>query len=93
MNHPHSSHYPSAMMRRTSRKLYMKMLQIHSHINDIRRKLEKAKPSRLFLHPEERPAAKANLHINFPIPGTEAQGHSLHIIPLDYSSKFTILLS
>lgn len=43
MNHPHSSHYPSAMMRRTARKLYMKMLQIHFRINDIRRKLEKAK--------------------------------------------------
>lgn len=43
MNRPHSSHYPSAMMRRTARKLYMKMLQIHFRINDIRRKLEKAK--------------------------------------------------
>ena len=45
MNHPHSSHYPSAMMRRTARKLYMKMLQIHFRINDIRRKLEKGLPS------------------------------------------------
>ena len=45
MNRPHSSHYPSAMMRRTARKLYMKMLQINFRIDDIHRKLEKGLPS------------------------------------------------
>lgn len=44
MNRPHSSHYPSAMMRRTARKLGWKGMQIEKRIDDIRRKLEQAKP-------------------------------------------------
>ena len=45
MNRPHSSHYPSAMMRRTARKLRWKEMQIGKRIDDIRRKLEKGLPS------------------------------------------------